>query len=369
MDLVDKLREIATRIEKVHSQLQTEEATKNALIMPFINALGYNVFDPTEVVPEFTADVGVKKGEKVDYAIMNEGQPIILFECKTVTRDLEKETPTQLYRYFSVTPVRFCILTNGVDFKVFSDLEEPNKMDERPFFEFSLSKLTERNIEELKKFTKTAFDLERILETASDLKYTKAIKRALREEWVNPTEDFVKMFTSRVYTGRMTQTVRDQFTAITRKAFHEFVADRINERLKSALEHESADEQLGEPVADAEPESPDGEIHTTEEEFEGFYVVKAILREIVQPGRIFLRDTKSYCGILLDDNNRKPLCRLRFNFSQKYLGLFDAQKVESRHAIDSIEDIYRFAEQLKQTVSFYDQTSANTSDNAPVDES
>ncbi len=341
MELIDKLREIAARIETVRGQLQTEEATKNALVMPFINALGYNVFDPSEVVPEFVADVGVKKGEKVDYAIMSGGEAVMLFECKGITRNLELETPTQLYRYFSVTSARFSILTNGVDYKFFSDLEEPNKMDTRPFFEFSMSKLTERVVEQLKKFTKESYNLANILETASDLKYTKAIKRSLREEWTNPSEEFVRVFTTRVYEGRMTQAVRDQFTEITRKAFHEFVNDRINERLQSALAQESAVNEADETVVQTSGEQD--EIITTEAELEGFYVVKSIVCQIVDPKRVFIRDTKSYCGILLDDNNRKPICRLRFNFSQKYLGLFDSEKNETRHAIDSINDIYKYS--------------------------
>ncbi len=79
MDFIDRIRDLSTRIPKQLEHIQTEEATKNALIMPFISALGYNVFDPTEVVPEFTADVGIKKGEKVDYAIHLDGKPIMLF--------------------------------------------------------------------------------------------------------------------------------------------------------------------------------------------------------------------------------------------------------------------------------------------------
>ncbi len=366
MDLIDRLREIAANIDKVRHQLQTEEATKNALVMPFINALGYNVFDPGEVVPEFTADVGTKKGEKVDYAIMRNGSPILLFECKTVGRNLDKETPTQLYRYFSVTPARFSVLTNGIEYRFYSDLEEPNKMDHRPFFEFSLLDLNERAVEELKKFSKSSFDLENILETASDLKYTKAIKRLLRDEWINPSEEFVRLFTGRVYSGRVTQAVRDQFAAITKKAFHEFVAERINERLKSALEHDLVVSADGpDPIAsNGTDDGGSGDVVTTEEELDGFYVVKSIVREVVDPSRIFLRDTKSYCGILLDDNNRKPICRLRFNYSQKYLGLFDREKNEVRESIQGVNAIYRFAEQLKQTVRRMDSLAASGDNSA-----
>ncbi len=138
MDLIDRLRELSTRMTKIVDHLQTEEATKHALVMPFISALGYNVFDPTEVIPEFTADVGTKKGEKVDYVIMREGKPVILIEAKTATCNLDTAHCSQLYRYFSVTDARFGVLTNGIHYRFFSDLESPNKMDARPFLEVDM---------------------------------------------------------------------------------------------------------------------------------------------------------------------------------------------------------------------------------------
>jgi len=233
MDFADRLRELVVRLPSQLEHLQTEEATKNALVMPFIAALGYDVFNPLEVVPEYTADVGIKKGEKVDYVIMRDGRPSILVECKTAGTNLDQAHASQLYRYFSVTDARFGVLTDGVEYRFFSDLESPNKMDERPFFEASLTQLADRQIAELKKFTKDAFDLDNILSTASDLKYTKGIKRALAEEWVNPSEDFVRLFAGKVYSGRMTKSAREQFSLITKRAFQEFVSDRVSERLKS----------------------------------------------------------------------------------------------------------------------------------------
>lgn len=119
----------------VRGNLATEEATKTALIMPFFSLLGYDVFNPMEFIPEFVADVGTKKGEKVDYAIMNEGKPVILIEAKGVDDDLTKHD-AQLFRYFTVTDAKFAILTNGIVYKFFTDLEEPNKMDEKPFLLF-----------------------------------------------------------------------------------------------------------------------------------------------------------------------------------------------------------------------------------------
>ena len=368
MDFVDRLRELAARIPKMLPHVQTEESTKNSLVMPFINqVLGYNVFDPTEVLPEFTADVGTKKGEKVDYAILKDGKPIILFECKCYGCNLDKGEASQLYRYFSVTEARFGVLTDGVVYRFFSDLEQPNKMDERPFLEFNLLDIQEPLVEELKKFSKTSFDLENILTTASELKYTREIKRILADEWSSPSDDFVKLFASQVYSGHKTKAVIEQFTQITKSALHQFVSDRISDRLKSALAEEAAAVLPGGARQEPGPLAKNGvegeeEIEggvTTEEEIAAYYLVKSILREVIDPRRVFLRDVRSYCGILLDNNNRKPICRLHFNTPQKQLGLFDEHKREERVPIDDVDDIYKYAERVKATLGFYERSQAS----------
>lgn len=363
MDFVDRVREMAARIEKRVAYVQTEEATKNSLVMPFINnVLEYNVFDPGEVVPEFTADVGTKKGEKVDYAILKDGKPIMLFECKRYGWDLDKEEASQLYRYFSVTEARFAVLTDGVIYRFYSDLDQPNKMDAKPFLEFNMLAFEEALVEELKKFSKSSFDLEEILTTASELKYTREIKKILAEEWSNPSDHFVRFFASQVYSGKKTQTVMQEFHPITKSAFHQFVSDRISDRLKSALAEETAaasDRIRQEPAVPteegAEEEEEEGGVVTTEQELQGYYIVKAILREVIDPKRVWMRDRKTYCAILLDNSNRKPICRLHFNTPQKHLGLFDEHKHEERVPIEDVDDIFRYAERLKATSSFYEQ--------------
>jgi hypothetical protein len=360
MDFIDKIRELAARIPKQLDHIQTEEATKNALIMPFISALGYNVFDPTEVTPELNADIGLKKGEKVDYGILRDHKPIMLFECKHHAADLGKVHASQLYRYFSVTEARFGVLTNGIVYWFFTDLEAPNKMDAKPFFEFNILDSREQSVEELKKFTKSAFDLNNILTTASELKFTREIRRIMTEQMQEPSDEFVKFFASQVYQGRMTQAVREQFAQFTRLALKQYINEQINERLKTALASDPiapVEKPVESPAGNGAPESTAPErtsaVTTTVEEMEGYYVVKAILREIVDVKRIVLRDVQSYCGILLDDNNRKPICRLHFNASQKQITLFNAQK-EERLPIARIDDLYKYADRLKATVSRYE---------------
>ena len=360
MDFSDRIQELAVRIPKQCELVNTEEATKNAFVLPFISALGYDVFDPSEVTPELVADVGVKKGEKVDYAIIRDNEPIMLFECKWHGSDLNKAHASQLYRYFSVTRARFAVLTNGIVYRFYTDLDAPNKMDAKHFFEFDFRDYTERELNELKKFTKFSYDLDNILTTASELKYTRAIRQILAEQWSEPSDDFIRFLVSQVYSGRFTKTVRDEFAAIVKKALQQFLKERINQRLESALAKEQGVQAALEPPAGevnseaSPPEDDDPKVITTAEETEAYYIVKSILRPHVDIKRVIMRDVQSYCGVLLDDNNRKPICRFHFNAAQKYVGLFDESKNEERLPIERLDEMYQYADRLKETVGYYD---------------
>ena len=355
MDFIDQLQSLATKIQRQQGSIETEEATKTAFVMPFISLLGYDVFDPSEVVPEYTADVGIKKGEKVDYAILHDGKPTILFECKKCDQNLDDTHMNQLLRYFSATTeARIGILTNGIVYRFFSDLEKPNQMDSAPFLEFNLLDIQESLLGELKKLTKPGFNLDEVLSTASDLKYTREIKLFLNEQSTEPSQDFVRFMASQVYPGVKTQSILAQFVPITKNAFLQFINDRVSRRLKLALGDESATTEAVEPDTAPAASERDSRIETTEEELEGYHIVKAILREIVRPQRIAHRDTVDYINFLLDDSIRKKICRLYLNRQQKYIGLFDAENNETRHPIDTVDDIYQYADQLKATVANYD---------------
>lgn len=361
MDFIDQLRVLATRIANTKDLIQTEEATKTSMIMPLIQILGYNVFDPLEVTPELVADVGLKKGEKVDYAILRDGKPIMLFECKKAGGDLNINHAGQLFRYFHVTAARFGVLTNGLVYKFFTDLEQPNKMDEKPFFEFNILDFKERDVNELKKFAKAVFDLDTILTTANELKYTRAIQNRLAS-WVdNPPEEFVRLVSADlVGSRRFTPALKDQFTVITKRAFEQFIGERINARLKGAMTPEPLpvaatlpSEQPTAAPAVAEEDTVSA-IETSLEELEAFHSIRAILRDTVSPRRVFMRDAQSYCAILLDDNNRRPICRLRFNNTQRLrVGLFNEKREEEQLSIASVDDIFNYADQLRATVSRY----------------
>lgn len=356
MDFIDQLRVLASRIATTREMVQTEEATKNAMIMPMIQALGYDVFNPLEVTPELVADVGTKKGEKVDYAILKEGKPIILFECKKAGADLSINHASQLFRYFHVTEARFGVLTNGLLYRFFTDLEQPNKMDEKPFFEFNVLDFKDRDVEELRKFAKSAFDLEIILTTANELKYTRAVQLKLSQLLTSPTDDFVRLVAADLIgSRRFSPALKDQFALVTKRAFDQLISEKINLRLKGAMAPESvtvSETDIPEPEPKQEPSAP--AISTTLEELEGLHSIRAILRDVVNPRRIAMRDAQSYCAILLDDNNRKPICRLRFNNGQKLrIGIFNDSKEEEVVGIDSVDDIFGLAERLKATARLY----------------
>lgn len=358
MDFIDQIRALGAQVARLKDTVQTEEATKQAFILPFLNALGYNVFDPTEVVPELCADVGIKKGEKVDYAIMKEGKPIILLEAKHAAVNLDAVTPTQLYRYFSVTQARVGVLTNGVIYRFFSDLEEPNKMDVKPFLELNMLDVQEPMVAELKRMSKSQFQLDEVVSAAVELKYTKEIKRVLAEELASPSEEFVRLFTARVYSGRMTPNVKQQFTDLVRRALHLFISERLSDRLKSALAQESGEVLVEAPVSggassapQAPPETRKIGVITTALELEAYYLIKAVLRDVVAPTRLAYRDAASYFSVLLDNNNRRTICRLYLEGQKRYIGLFNDDRKEERLQIAELNDLYQFSERLRATVA------------------
>lgn len=348
MDFKDEIRQFAKRVDRLLPQIKTEEATKTSLIMPFLKILGYDVFDPFEVHPEFIADIGIKKGEKVDYAILRDEKPVILIECKHYADGLDPHN-SQLFRYFHTTEAKFSLLTNGLEYRFYTDLVTPNKMDEKPFFEFKITDIKDTEIAELRKFHKSVFDLDSISSAASDLKYFNELTILVNSEMHNPTEEFVRYFSRQVYPGSVTARVIEQFTPLVKRVYLQIVNDQISERLKSALKKEMESDTN----TNATPAEPESLIVTTQEEIDGFLIVKSILRKDIEVGRIFLRDNQSYCGILLDDNNRKPICRFYFTSNRLRIGLFGKDKKETKHDLGRLDDIYDYSEHILQTISYY----------------
>jgi len=336
MELEARITELSKMAREHREVLLTEEAAKNALVMPFLQALGYNVFDPGEVVPEFTCDVGIKKGEKVDYALCLDGKITILVECKPANSELSVSHASQLFRYFATTDARVAILTNGVIYKFFSDVDTPNRMDDQPFFTFSLEQVRKQDLRTLESFTKGSFNIDQILKEAGNLKTQSLVMKELQTEFQEPSEEFVRLIASKVHKGRLTGQVKETFRQLIINSVSSLIRERVYERLNSALTATNPAEE-----EDADSGGKTEATLTTQEEVDGFNIVRAIASRLVDPKRIVMRDAQSYCAILLDDNNRKTVARLHFNSpTARYLGTFQG-KAEERISVSGPIDIYK----------------------------
>ena len=336
MEFEEKVRDFSRRVKKLQKSITTEEATKTSLIMPFFSLLGYDVFNPLEFTPEYIADVGIKKGEKVDYAITINNQVTILIEAKSINENLQKHG-SQLFRYFGTTTAKIGILTNGIIYKFYTDLEEANKMDIAPF----LLNLKDSDIVEIKKFCKENFDIDTIMSSASNLKYASSIEKILSEEFDNPSDDFIKLILNKgVYDGVKTQNIIDKYRPILKKSINHYINTLINQRLQTALNNPTEIDNETEEITEAD------DIVTTKEELESYYIVKAILSEAINPKQIYYKDTTSYFGILYDNKVTKWICRVFLKENVKFLIIPDKDKKEIRYEIEYVSDIYKLKQQL-----------------------
>ena len=361
MDFADQLQMLSKRVEQLKDQIQTEEATKTSLIMPFFQYLGYDVFNPLEFVPEYTADVGIKKGEKVDYAILNDGEPTILIEAKWCGESLDKHG-SQLFRYFATTKAKFGILTNGVEYRFFTDLDEINKMDEKPFYTLNILELKEQDIQELKKFHKSTFDINTVFNAAENLKYAGQIKGFLKKELDSPSDEFIRFILSDIYVGMKTQSVIEKFRPVVKKSLNQFITDLMNDKITAALQKSNNDDQpeTTTPLINhddseeipSEDTIPKSKINTTQEELEGFAIVKAILFKTIPPEKIFYRDNINYFAILYDNKNYKWICRLRVEKAIKYLILPD-ENISSgkKYPIHGVNDLFNYSDLIIESAS------------------
>lgn len=360
MDFIDQLKQFSKRVESLQETVQTEEATKTALIMPFFAMLGYDVFNPQEFIPEFTADVGIKKGEKVDYAIAKDGEPVILVECKAASEKLDKHD-SQLFRYFGTTSAKFAILTNGIFYRFYTDLDNSNKMDDDPFLAINILDIRDNQVPELKKFCKSEFDIDSIFSTASDLKYVHAFKEIFRGQLETPSDDFTRLFLQSCYSGAKTQNVIEKFRPILRKALNDFVSEMMNDKIKTALGGSGGSVSIAEQkqVADAPQDTAAFEsdsdkrtpnIVTTEEELEAYFIIKNMLSSIVDHQDITYKDTESYINILYRANTRKWICRLKLTDSQKVLIIPDDNKKETKYQLQDIYELNQYQDALVQVL-------------------
>ena len=255
MDFVDRIKEMVTRLRKRVPHCQTEEATKMSLILPFIEkVLGWNPYDPHQLVPEYAADIGIKRGEKVDYAIMVDDEPAILIEAKKVGTALGREPMNQLYRYFACTSAHFAILTDGIQYLFFADLDDENRMDPQPFFTINLFEIDASSVAPLRAFSRTGFDVEGNLELARDLRCIGEVENLLRKEWAQPSDSFIKWIIGEVHDGPRTKRVKERYERTCKTALHAFLARESDLSGKDAGSTPCQQEAKPEPEPEPEPE-------------------------------------------------------------------------------------------------------------------
>lgn len=363
MQFKQDLEGLIKKIETYRERVQNEEMTKTAFIMPFFDILGYDTRNPFEFVPEFTADVAGAKGEKIDYAIYVNDALEMLVEAKSCDEDL-KNHEKQLNRYFNVAEAKIGILTNGLDYKFFTDLEEPNKMDSKPFLEFNLLDMKERHITELRKFKKDSFNQESILNSAEELKYLSLVRNILKKEFENPSDDLVSVLINDVHDGVKTAKVKEKFQPIIKKAITEHFNEMVKEKLENAFEVKVEENTLikneNETGIVETIEIDEPAIETTAEEIIGYNLVKAILSETVEIDRVQSKDTISYFNILLDGNVRKWICRLHLNSDRKiYISfpIFEegikTTKEEKILLENGVYDIYKYRHRIIEALELY----------------
>jgi len=306
MGFVEDLARHAEQIVSRRPHIKGEEATKHALVVPFLQVLGYDVFDPREVQPEYIADFAKKtRGgqlEKIDYAIWKDGGPVLFVECKTVGDALE-DSDGQLSRYFNATPsVRVGILTDGLRLRAFTDLQQPNIMDPTPFLDVDLTSLKPPEIEALRMFHKLDMSSEKIQALAEEMVYFNALTRFISAQLRDPSENFVRYVAGEVQSfGRVTQRVVDRITPILRKA----IQSAIVENVARSFEPGAPSPQPVQPVpapppvavhdATVEPSSPD--IVTTEEEIQCMGLIEQWVHVAHPNAPVVGRDSRTYYAV------------------------------------------------------------------------
>lgn len=358
LDFKDAILQLSERISKLKDSIGTEEATKNAFVMPLINTLGYDVFNPMEVMPEFTCDIGTKKGEKIDYAIMKDGKPIMLIECKHWGQQLSLHD-NQLLRYFHVSDARFGVLTNGIEYRFYTDIDKNNIMDEKPFLVVDMQKLSDTKIEQLKSFHKSYFNENEILSTAAELKISNELKNIVKREFSEPSPEFVRFFVKAI-NGSYTAKQVEQYTPLVKRSIQNHINDVFSDRLNVAMENNKnahiekeeapfETEELPEGVVSV---SDDGKIITTQEEIDAYNIVRSILRKHIDVTRITYIDYQSYFVVTIDQNTWFWVCRILLGKRKKQICIpKENYKSNEWIQIETIDDIFKYEDSLVEALN------------------
>jgi len=363
MDFKNEIQKLSLQICERKSHVTNEEMTKQALIIPFLQKLGFDVFNPLEVRPEYDADFGKKKGEKVDYAIFKNNVPIIFIEAKSVNEPLAKHD-AQLSRYFNATPeVKVAILTNGIEYKFYTDLTQDNIMDNEPFYSFSMEVLSNVDLETIESFTKEKFNADRILKYAEELVYMSNLNSTLKELFKNPSDDFLRFLIKDFSNTRITNNVLERFRPIVKKAISNTLLEIISEGLspKELVQQEVAvsTAEIVEQEAVSEEPSSRSNVITTEDELKAYELVLNILKKNSRDiSQVQSKDTTNYYAIYkrvstswfirltLDENKKMVTTKLspdRVSELHPELTVTEAPKGygASRILLDSLDDLVK----------------------------
>ena len=315
MDFLERIKELWKRIADQRGIVQTEEAAKTSFVMPFLQTLGYDVFNAAEVIPEFIADWAAKKGEKVDYMIKVANQTVMLIECKQVNDALDASKESQLANYFHhVQECNIGVLTNGIVYKFYTDLNAENIMDTEPFFVFDFGTLKDGHISKLEMFSKANITKTDVIN--SDIikirNYAAAVE-VLRREFANPSEDLVKYVIKQMpFIKRANEAVVEEFREHIKKAVVQFEQDFFDAqiaRLKETTQPPTQDQQ----TKAAEIVTEKSAIQTTVEEMQALSIVRSLLYKTVPSEKIVLKDSENYCDISYATVGSPRIVRLHFS--------------------------------------------------------
>lgn len=342
----DKLSKLQNKIKNISANLETEESTKTALVLPFIQMLGYDIFDPTQVLPEYNCDLVKNKGEKVDYALLIKNKIEIIIEYKGFNVDLTPHR-NQLSRYFVSTKANFAVLTNGVTYQFYTDLDNKNLMDDYPFFQISLNSYTPADVEVLEQFSLCNFSAENINQKAADSKIITGITEEVKMMFEKPSLDIIKLCTKSVYKGRYTEAVTTKLTNLFKKALKQYVNDCVSGQLREAVEAEESGT------------TKESKVVTTEEEKQAFYIIQSIARNIIPSADIVMRDQISKCCVLYKNNMVTPIVKLYFNdLKSLKIELFDKEKPHKVN-LNNVDEIYDYEDSILETCKKYAPQTTN----------
>lgn len=291
-----KIRILSEKVKSLKETTNTEESTKTAFILPLLQILGYDIFNPLELIPECHSDIGSKKREKVDYCICLNQTPTIIIECKNWNEELNCHV-NQLIRYYHTSKAKFSLLTNGIKYYFFTDIDNLNIMDSDPFFIFDITSFSEKDLDILLEFSKIKFNEENILNIAEKLKYLSKFKNVILKELSSPSEEFNKLLIKQVFSGRLIQKQKEKFSEIINIALEE--------------------------LFDFKKLIPESSLNTTKEELDFYNIIINKLPQYKQ--FISYKDFKGHFSIILHNSTRKCIVKALFNNNKKYIILFDEE--------------------------------------------